>query len=173
MVSALQKSRNIDLTSIKKRCKVGVGKARPKNRLYIGFGKVLGLIWEGFGTVWGVSWTLWAASWSFLGHSKSRFCSSNCPSWTPRGLWDRFWKGLGRLLGRFREILGGVRETLGAPLGRFGRPGIELAFIAHAVYLLSHHILLQEPPRCLATPRGASQFVWHVPPKDPDFNSLS
>ena len=27
------------------------------------------------------------------------------------------------------------------------------------VCFLSHHVLLQEPPRCLATPRGASQYA--------------
>ena len=27
------------------------------------------------------------------------------------------------------------------------------------VCFLSHHVLLQEPPRCLASPRGASQFL--------------
>ena len=35
----------------------------------------------------------------------------------------------------------------------------EWAPLAHSVSLLVHHIRLQEPPRCLATPRGASQYA--------------
>ena len=65
---------------------------------------------------------------------------------------------LGSILGGFVEsfgrFLGGFGETLGAPLGNY-----YLISCAYCVCLLLHHIFLQEPPRCLATPRRASQYA--------------
>ena len=66
VINFLIKNKNI----IKKRCKIGMGEEKTKNRGKIKFGRVLGFIWEGFGTVLGHSWP---PSWPFFDRSKTSF----------------------------------------------------------------------------------------------------
>ena len=51
----------INKNSITNRCEIGIGKSNAKSRTKIGFGRVLGLIWESFGRVWAVSWEVLGA----------------------------------------------------------------------------------------------------------------
>ena len=81
-------------------------------------------IWEGLGLHLGGLWRVLECLLGALGRLlavlgafKIEPFSSMGPRWAPRGLLDRFWEGLGRVLGGFREILEGFGETLGAPLG--------------------------------------------------------
>ena len=127
----------------------------PKNRIWRGLGLHLGGLWDFLGRLLGALGCLLAV----LGAFKIELFSSMGPRWAPRGLLDRFWEGLGRVLGGVREIFEGFGQTLGAPLGNY-----YLISCAYCVCLLLHHIFLQEPPRCLATPRGASQFFFNIWP---------
>ena len=105
---------------MKNRCNFGIGKYRSKNRKKIGFGRVLGSIWEGFETVWGVFWALLDTFWLFFCWSKIIFFQSGLnmvPKWAPRGLQHRFWddfensqKPLASILGRFLKGLGKALE---------------------------------------------------------------
>ena len=58
-------------------------------------------------------------------------------------VWPSFWEGLARFWQGFGRLWKGFQNS--SP--------------AHAACLLLRHILLQEPPRCLASPRGASQYA--------------
>ena len=81
---------------MKKQRKFRMGKQRQKNRSKIGFGRVLGPIWEGFGTVWAVLWLLLDAFWPSLG--------LRCGTW--------------RLLGVILSILGALERVLAAIFGQ-------------------------------------------------------
>ena len=91
--------------------------------VWAGFWDHLGRVWCGLGRLSGALGRLLAV----LGAFKIEFFSNNGPSWSPRGLKGRVWKVLDRVLGGFREVWGGFGEALGTPLGRCGRPGVELA----------------------------------------------
>ena len=104
-----------------------ISKKTSKNRTEIGFGRVLGFIWEGFGTVLGLFWALLAASWPFFGRSKSSFFQAWAQDklqevfWTDlgsiwEGIWEdfgRIWEGLGKNLGGFGKVWGGICEDFG------------------------------------------------------------
>ena len=101
--------RKIYKNSMKNRCTFGIGQERVKNRTKIGFGRVLGSIWEGFGTVWGVSRALLGASWPFFGRSKTHCFKALVQDGlqeAPRSLLERFWRHLGRVLGGSWDGLG-------------------------------------------------------------------
>ena len=115
------------------------------NRFWEGHGLHLGGIWNGLGRLSDALGRLLAVS----GDAGIEFCPNHGPSWSPRGLWDRFWEGLEKVLGGFGEVLGGFGEV---------GEGFQNLSPAHALCPLLRHILLQEPPRCLASPRGASQL---------------
>ena len=92
------------------------GKKRPQNALKIGFGKVLGSIWEGSGKVWGVSWTLLGAAWLFFECSKTSFFTALAQD----GLQEAFWIDLGCFLEGSGKVLGRIWEGLGRILANFG-----------------------------------------------------
>ena len=85
-----------------------MAKKFPKIAQKIGFGTVLGLIWEGFGAVLGLFWALLAASWPFCGRSKSSFFQA----WAQDGLQEAFWIDFG-------SIWAGIWEDFGKNLGGF------------------------------------------------------
>ena len=86
--------------------------------------------------------------WGSFGAFKIEFFSNMGPRWAPRGLLDKF----GLDLGRF-----------GTGFGRVGRGALLLycciLSLARIVCPLLEFILRKEPPRYLATPRGASQYA--------------
>ena len=61
---------------IKHHCRFGMENYKPKNRWKVGFGRLLGFIWEKFGATWGVFWTLLGAAWPFWWHCKSSLFKS-------------------------------------------------------------------------------------------------
>ena len=61
---------------IKHHCRFGMENYKPKNRWKVGFGRLLGFIWEKFGATWGVFWTLLGAAWPFWKHCKSSLFKS-------------------------------------------------------------------------------------------------
>ena len=86
------------------------GKIKAKNRLKIGFGKVLGFIWEGSGSVCGVSWALLGPSWPFFWRSKASFFKALIQD----RLQEAFWIDFGSILGGFWQGLGGFDEGFGS-----------------------------------------------------------
>ena len=76
----------------------------------IGFGRVLGFIWQGFGTVLGLFSTLLRDFWLFSGRSKSSFCKA----WAPDGLQEALWMDFRSIWVGFGEGFGGFRENVGA-----------------------------------------------------------
>ena len=63
-------------------------------------------------------------------------------------LLDRFWEGLGRIWMRLGRIWAFKIKSF----------CVTWSFLEHSGCPLLPRTLLQEPPRCLASPRGASQF---------------
>ena len=89
-----------------------MGKWKLKNHLKIGFGKVLGSIWEGSGSVCGVSWALLGPSWPFFGRSKASFFKALIQD----RLQEAFWIDFGSILGGFGEGFGSIWKLLGKDL---------------------------------------------------------
>ena len=134
MVSSSSKIYNNREKIEKNRCKIGVGKRKAKNWKKIGFGRVLGSIWEGFGTIWGVSWTLLGASWAFFRPSKSYLFEALVQDRLQEAFWidfDGFWKGFGRIWGGFGEAFGRIWELV-------GRLGADLTRVCRDLPLLEH-----------------------------------
>ena len=100
----------------------------------------MGSIWDGFGTAWGLILALLGASGSFLERSRSTFFKALVQN----GLQEAFWIDFGRILDGFGEDFGRI---WGGSWNDSASPP------AHAV----SPNFVKEPPRCLATPRGASQ----------------
>ena len=63
----------------------------------------------------------------------------------------------GSILGGFGEDLDASWENLGIQNSSFC---VTWSFLEHSGCPLLPHTLLQEPPRCLASPRGASQLIF-------------
>ena len=130
---------------------IWIRKIKTKNRSKDRFGSVLGSIWEGFGALWGLFWALLAAFGPFFWRSKPNFYKALVQD----GLQEAFWMDSGSIWGGFGEDLGRSWEDLGSQNWNFCVTGSSLE---HFVCPLVPHILLQESPRCLASPRGASQY---------------
>ena len=91
------------------------------NHLKIGFGKVLGSIWEGSGSVCGVSWALLGPSWPFFGRSKASFFKALIQDRLQEAFWidfGRVWAGFGRVWRGIWEHLEAFGQGFGSPLGR-------------------------------------------------------
>ena len=86
-----------------------MAKSRLKHHLKIGFGKVLGSIWEGSGRDRDVSWALLGASWPYFWHSRANFFKALVQD----RLQEAFWIDFGSILGGFGEGLGGSGEGFG------------------------------------------------------------
>ena len=119
-------------------------------------GRVLGSIWEGFGAVLGFLWLLLAASWPLFERSKSSFFQALAQN----GLQEGFWMDFGSLWEDFGKVLGGVEEKFWKIL--------ELPWHFSDATGVSTKM---GPLRCLAPPRGASQYAGVPPPAwlDPAF----
>ena len=94
---------------------ISSSKKTTKNRTKIGFGKVLGSIWEGFGTVLNLFWASWALFGSFFWFSKHQQYHDTAQDGLQRGFWVHF----GRDLQGFREDLGGFWESFRKNLRAF------------------------------------------------------
>ena len=125
---------------------------KPQNYSKIWIGRVLGSIWGGFGRLWAVLGPLWGAFWLFVGRSKSYLCKTLVQHW----LQEAFWIDFGSILGRAGEDLGNSWEDLGSQNWSLC---VTWSSLEHTVCLLQPHTLLQEPPRRIASPRGASQYA--------------
>ena len=73
----------------------------------IGFGRVVGSIWEGFWKLLGASWADWAPLGRFLGRSKSNFCTALGRDGLQDGLQVSIWMALGQMWQGFGLIWGG------------------------------------------------------------------
>ena len=81
-------------------------KKSHKNRFWEALGLHLGGVGNGLGPLLGALGRLLVVFWSF----KIELFPSIGPRWAPRGLLDRFWVDLGRILGRFGKVLGRIWE---------------------------------------------------------------
>ena len=122
----------------------------------------LGRVWGPFGKGLVRSGAPLGRSWAPLGRFggvQNRFFFkqwSKLVSKRPQGsILEGFGEGFGRVSGDLGRVWGGSWDGSWPSWEAWSR--ISISSLAHAVCLLLHHILLQEPPRCLATLRGASQ----------------
>ena len=114
----------------------GKTKAREslKNRFWEGLGPHLRGVWDSLGCLLCTFRRFLSVSLVF----EIALFSSIGLRWGPRGLLDQFWVDFGG----FWEVLEWILRDFGKFLGRFSMSG---------------------PPRCLAKPRGASQYAGVLP----------
>ena len=101
-------------TYIKNRCKKQITQKNQKKlnleaswapfwRGWEGLGRLLATLGRLLGTSWAPLGPSWAPLGRFLGVQNRVFLSIG-PRWSPKGLLDRFWEGLGRIWMRFGRI---------------------------------------------------------------------
>ena len=97
------------------------------------------------------SWGHFGAHFDCLLDVPNHIFLDNGPRWTPRGVLDSFWIYFGK-----------VWEDLDASWKNLGFQNqsccVTWSFLEHSECPLLPRTLLQEPPRCLASHRGASQL---------------
>ena len=120
-VSALNKSRKKRQQNRKKSMRTCTRKIRSKKSHTNRFGEALGLhlggVWDGLGPHLGALGRLLAVFLAF----KVELFSSIGPRWAPKGLLDRIWVDLGRILGGFGKVWGGIWEDFWAFEQRLGK----------------------------------------------------
>ena len=110
-----------------------------KDDLKIGFGKILGCIWDGFQTVWNVFWALFGDSWASLGRSKSTFLQIMGETWTPGSLLERFRMDFGWFCINVEQVWGSFLENLGVLICE---SGLDSSLSAHCWLLLFQLLIL-------------------------------
>ena len=104
-----------------------------KDDLKIGFGRVLGSIWDMFRTVWNVFWALSGDSYPFLRRSKSTFLQIMGPTWAPGGLLERFRVDFGWFSAGVEKVWGNFPKNLGVLICE---SGLDSSLSAHCWFLL-------------------------------------